>query len=310
MGLSGYQKAPDCMNGASGCEAAIFSGQSPRKNVGSYVAFGGDQGKSAKDTVTSLDPALREADRVLQKMALKEAVAPAGASQTNSRRSRRDCVAGLKHLKLFTEAHWVECAVLNIVPVGDGTAVVRADVKRPDGDRSFLTNEEQRIIGARENEKQKLDAEYASAVDWYNRCRGSVRGSKAEHWPRHCDGSPVDDPAIYRSQQVGDFEAKWNEILQPVWDAIAKRGSEFTRIPTELVVSEDLYSDLDAAKVLAGKKARLTILLDDAELLEPIDAAGRPAAVGVLRGKLIDIEARFKREQAQAESPKHPDKGD
>ena len=33
MGLSGYQKAPDCMNGTSGREAAIFSGQSPRKNV-------------------------------------------------------------------------------------------------------------------------------------------------------------------------------------------------------------------------------------------------------------------------------------
>jgi len=36
MGLSGYQKAPDFMNGTSGREAAIFSGQSPRKNVATY----------------------------------------------------------------------------------------------------------------------------------------------------------------------------------------------------------------------------------------------------------------------------------
>jgi len=278
--------------------------------TGCYVAFGGEPGKSAKDAVTSLDPALREADRVLLKMGLKETALPARGSQTGLPNSRRDSIAGVKHLKLFTEPHWVECAVVNIVPVGDGTAVVRADVKRPDGDRRFITNEEQRTIGARENEKQALDAEYARVVDWYNRCRGAVRGSKVEHWPRHCYGSPVDDPAIYRAQQISDFEAKWSQMLQPVWDAVNKRGGEFARIAMELTVSEGVYSDLDAGKVLASKTARLTILLDDAELLEPIDAAGRPAAIGVLRGKLIDIEARFRRGQTQPESGKHPDKGD
>jgi len=278
--------------------------------IGSCAAFGGERGNPAKDTVTSLAPALREADRVLQKMTLKEIALPPGPSETGARNSRRDAVEGLKHLKLFSEPHWVECAVLNVVPLGDGTAVLRGDVKRPDGDRRFITNEEQRTIGGRENEKQALDAEYARVVDWYNRCRGAVRGSKVEHSPHHCYGSPVDDPAIYRAQQISEFEAKWSQMLQPVWDAVNKRGSEFARIAMELTVSEGVYGDLDAGKVLASKTARLTILLDDAELLEPIDAAGRPAAIGVLRGKLIDIEVRFKRSQVQSEAAKRPDKGD